>query len=87
MIFVDIKTMVVSVQLNHNFIYCFTQFFFRLGGMYLLTVTPVQYDQIKGSLTGIKVKPTTDKTGSMTFKLNEAQWNQFQKNQAGTLYF
>jgi len=37
---------------------------------------------VQSSFTGINVKPTTDKSGKMTFVLNDRQWQQFQANQA-----
>ena len=52
------------------------------GGNYVLVLTAGQYDMVKASFTGINVKPTTDKSGKMTFRLNESQWQQFQANQA-----
>ena len=50
--------------------------------MYLLSLTMAQYKMVKSSFSGIKVKPVTDKSGKMQFKLNEVQWKKFQANQA-----
>ena len=52
------------------------------GGNYVLVLTAGQYGMVKSSFAGINVKPTTDKSGNMTFRLNESQWQQFQANQA-----
>ena len=52
------------------------------GGNYLLVMSMDQYRMVKSSMAGIKVKPTTDKSGKMTFKLNQSQWDMFQANQA-----
>ena len=48
----------------------------------MLILTPGQYKMVQSSFTGINVKPTTDKSGKMTFVLNDRQWQQFQANQA-----
>merc|ERR1719232_423560 len=52
------------------------------SGNYVLILTPGQYKMVQSSFTGINVKPTTDKSGKMTFVLNDRQWQQFQANQA-----
>ena len=52
------------------------------GGYYVLDLTAQQYNSMKSSFAGIDVKPTTGSGGKMTFKLSEAQWQQFQANQA-----
>ena len=77
----------MNLNLNLKFVYvcarvtCDTDPHY-LGGFYILSINLAQYKMLKPSLAGIKVKPTTDKSGMMTFKLTEAQWQQFQKNQA-----
>jgi len=52
------------------------------SGFYVLACNLAQYKLLKPSFAGIQVKPTTDKSGMMTFRLTEPQWQQFQKNQA-----
>jgi len=52
------------------------------GGNYVLVLTAGQYKMVQSSFAGINVKPTTDSSGKMTFRLSEAQWQQFQANQA-----
>merc|ERR1719204_2894498 len=52
------------------------------SGHYVLVLNAVQYNMIQSSFVGINAKPTTDTSGKVIFKLTEAQWQQFQANQA-----
>merc|ERR1719204_526191 len=52
------------------------------SGHYVLVLNAVQYNMIQSSFVGINAKPTTDTSGKVIFKLTEAQWRQFQANQA-----
>ena len=52
------------------------------GGYYVLNLTAQQYKMMQSSFAGIDVTPSSGSGGKMTFRLTEAQWQQFQANQA-----
>ena len=52
------------------------------GGYYVLNLTAQQYNSMQSSFSGIDVTPSSGSGGNMIFRLTEAQWQQFQANQA-----
>ena len=52
------------------------------GGYYVLNLTAQQYNSMQSSFAGIDVTPSSGSGGNMIFRLTEAQWQQFQANQA-----